>query len=46
MVADAAPIGVMDSAVQVGFVVEQAVDDVRGLARGRDGDRVERRVAR
>jgi hypothetical protein len=45
VVADAAAVGVVDGAGEVGLVVEQAVDDVRRLAGGRDGDGVERRVA-
>lgn len=45
VIADAAAIGVMGEDAQVGLVIEQAVDDIGGLAGGRDGDRVVRRLA-
>jgi hypothetical protein len=44
MVADTAAIGVVDGRGEVRFVVEQAVDHVRGFAGRRDRDRMERCV--
>ena len=46
VIADGAAIGVVGRDAQVGFVVEQAVDDIGGFAGGRDRDRVVRRLAR
>lgn len=46
VIADAAAIGVVGRDAQVGFVVEQPVDDMGGLAGGRDRDRLVRRLAR
>jgi hypothetical protein len=44
LVADAAAVGVMDGADEVRLMVEQAVDDVGGLAGRRDGHGMERRM--
>ena len=45
VVADPAAVGVVDGDAEVRLVVEQAVDDVRGLAGGRDRHGVVGRVA-
>ena len=46
VIADAAAVGVVRANAQVGLVVEQSIDHMRGFAGGRDGNRVEGRMAR
>ena len=46
VVADAAAVRMVDGNAEIGFVIKQPVYDVCRFARGRDGCRVERRVAR
>jgi hypothetical protein len=45
LIAAAAAVGVVGGDTQVGLMVEQPIDDIGGLARGRDRDRVVRRLA-